>query len=296
MKNILQHILENNILADTHCHLSMSVYKEDCIDVVRRADTQGVHLTVGMSVDLDNSKEVVAQAEKFPSLQAAIGIDPEVYIEGSTLVNFSIMPQDTWQLEDYLVKDEASNIVMIGETGLDNYWNKKNDLSEQEEHKSRQLQRALFHEHILLAQKYNMPLSIHSREAIHDCLDILKELESGFSTKKMRGVFHSMTPEEGDTEVTYYQKIRDVQDNGFMVGLNGIITYKNAHILRNSVLRLLEEQGVKKLTEPQELYQAGFVLETDGPYLAPDGKRGERNEPAYVRLIFEFLQNALDKT
>ena len=108
-------------------------------------------------------------------------------------------------------------------------------------------------------------------------------------------MFHSITPEIDDDEYSFEGKLREILEMGFYISLNGIITYKSANLLRNTVLKIFKSKVKCQQSKVSlnDFYNAGFVFETDGPYLAPEGKRGERNEPANVSLVYDFLVSLL---
>jgi TatD DNase family protein len=139
----------------------------------------------------------------------------------------------------------------VGEIGLDFYWDKT--FIEQ--------QYAAFHQQIEWAIHFDIPISIHSRNATDECISVVSEHQKG----KLKGVFHcfSGTPEQA----------KKVIDLGFYLGIGGVVTFKNS--------------GLDKVIE--EISTDHLVLETDAPYLAPAPFRGKRNEPAYLKYVVEKL-------
>ena len=144
-------------------------------------------------------------------------------------------------------------IVAVGECGLDYYNGDSSD-------KGKRLQHELFEKQIDLAKRMDLPLVIHNREADEDCFEIL--LVSGAD----RVVFHCFG---GDLEFA-----RRIWDQGWMTSFTGIVTYPNAGDLREVAKQV-----------PMDL----FMVETDAPFLAPQGHRGKRNEPAYVVEVVEKI-------
>ena len=170
-------------------------------------------------------------------MYGAIGIHPE-YVDNYT-------KEDLFFIEKNLTNKK---IVAIGEIGLDYHYTKDN--------KEKQIE--LFESQLKLAEKYNKPVIVHSREATKDTIDTLKKY-------KVKGVIHSFS---GSFETAcIYIKM------GFLLGVNGVITFKNANI--------------KEVYERIPLHN--IVLETDSPYLAPVPYRGKKNEPANILVIAEFL-------
>ena len=143
-------------------------------------------------------------------------------------------------------------VVAVGEIGLDYYWNKDNV----------ELQKNAFIRQIKLAEEMNLPIIVHSREAARDTMDILSEYAAG----KVGGVVHcfSYSPEIAVEAVKM----------GFYIGVGGVVTFKNA----------------KKLKETVEIIPLEkIVLETDCPYLAPTPFRGERNSSLYLEYVVEEI-------
>nr|WP_240894718.1 TatD family hydrolase [Fodinibius halophilus] len=148
------------------------------------------------------------------------------------------------------------NIVGVGETGLDYYWS--------DEYKSGQKKSLRIHCEV--AKQLNKPIVLHNRDSTEDLLDIIEEQQDG----ELTGVWHSFTGsvDEGKRAI----------DLGLMLGIGGIFTFKNA--------------GVDKAVA--ELPLQKMILETDAPYLAPDPKRGKRNEPAFVKYTAQRLAEVMD--
>jgi TatD DNase family protein len=170
-------------------------------------------------------------------MYGAIGIHPESANEYT---------QDDLDFIEEHIKD--NKIVAIGEIGLDYYWIKDN----------KDQQKELFEYQLKLAEKYNVPVIVHSREATQDTIDILKKY-------KVRGIIHSFS---GSYEVAQiYIKM------GFLLGINGVITFKNCNL--------------KDVVSKLEL--SNIVLETDSPYLTPVPYRGKRNDPTKVMDIARFI-------
>ena len=175
--------------------------------------------------------------KKYPNMYGAIGIHPED-VDG-------VMPDDIKFIEDNLSNEK---IVAIGEIGLDYYYTKEN--------KEEQIK--LFESQLSLAEKYNMPVIVHSRDATEDTINSLKKF-------KCKGVIHSFS---GSLETArIYIKM------GYLLGVNGVITFKNAKIKD-----VIKEVGLKNI-----------VLETDSPYLTPVPFRGTQNNPGHVLEIAQFV-------
>jgi TatD DNase family protein len=148
-------------------------------------------------------------------------------------------------------KTSERSFIAIGEIGLDFYWDKT--FVEQ--------QYETFQWQIDLALKKNLPIVIHSRNSINECIEIVKQNQNG----KLKGVFHCFS---GTTE----QAIQII-DLGFYLGIGGVVSFKNS--------------GLDKVVADVDLKH--IVLETDAPYLAPVPFRGKRNESGYLKYVVEKL-------
>ncbi len=288
--------MEKKVLFDSHCHLNEEVYDNDRDQVVARSIKNGVEYIFDIPARLNSVYNVIEYAKKNSHIFASIGIDMETCVPGSDLFenDFEKVQREVNQLLELDFENNKKFIQMVGETGIDLYWMNKVHLDPKQILDSLEKQKWLFQIHIDIANKYQLPLTIHSREAIAECLKILNE-KIAITHKRIYGIFHSLTPETGDDESSFYHKVKEIHEAGFIVGLNGIVTFKNAHIIRNTVLKIIRENTIKKNNfELSDIYASGFVFETDGPFLSPEGKRGERNEPRNIKSIVEILLSYLE--
>lgn len=223
---------------DTHCHL-YSEYYDDLEQVKKRSFANGITKVINNGCDQKTNEEILKLIAKNEYMYGAIGIHPENVYEYSQ--------KDL----DFIEKNiNNKKIVAIGEIGLDYHYEKT----------SKEEQKKLFEYQLALAEKYKMPVVIHSREATQDTIDILKKYN-------VNGVIHSFS---GSLEVAkIYIKM------GYLLGVNGVITFKNANI-----------KDVYK-----EIPLENIILETDSPYLTPHPYRGKKNEPMYIKTIAEFVAN-----
>lgn len=224
------------LLVDSHCHLDFPELAADMPQLLSRMRENGVGWALCAGVTLERLPAVLALAREHANIFAAVGVHPDV--------------QDGAEpTEDQLVElAQDPKVVAIGETGLD-YYRLEGDL---------EWQRARFRTHIAAAQRAGKPLIIHTRAAAADTLRILREENA----QAVGGVFHCFTE---DMEVA-----RQALDLGFMISLSGIVTFKNAVVLK-------EVAGTVPLDR--------LLVETDAPYLAPVPYRGKINQPAYVRHV-----------
>jgi TatD DNase family protein len=268
----------HNTLFDSHSHLNALEFDKDIDEVLQRSlDSEVLHI-VDVAVDFDSSKKSIALSKKFLGIVfSTVGIDPETQVPGSTLyknvVDFESYLHNYFNELFKLVEDNQEFIVGIGETGVDNYWVKQGAVSVADQEESIRKQLALLNIHIELARHFDLPLTLHSRGYESELIDCLKG-------KGVRGVFHSYT---GDLETA-----KRILDSGFGLGINGIITFKNAQAMRDIYKQLLKGT---KINSPEDLYSRNIFLETDAPYLSPE--RGERNEPKNISDIFKFIQENL---
>lgn len=223
------------MFCDTHCHLFKEYY-EDIDSIINNAVNEGINRMITSGCDNNSNKEVLDLVKK-DFVYGTLGIHPES-------VN-DYKEEDLNFIEQNLCN---SKIVAIGEIGLDYYY----------ERESREKQIELFEKQLALAEKYNMPVVIHSREATNDTINCLKKFH-------VRGVIHSFS---GSLETAnIYIKM------GFLLGVNGVVTFKNCNL--KDVLEKIELDNI--------------ILETDSPYLTPVPFRGKRNDPSKINNIAEFI-------
>ena len=224
------------MFVDTHCHLYRSYY-EDLDDIIEQIKQSEIYRVINNSCDKSSNIEVLELVGKYDLMYGALGIHPESVDDYSQ--------KDLDFIEEH-IKD--NKIVAIGEIGLDYYWVKDN----------KEKQKELFEYQLRLAEKYNIPVIVHSREATQDTIDILKKY-------KVRGVMHGFS---GSYEVAQiYIKM------GFLLGINGFITFKNCNL--KDVIQRIDVSNI--------------VLETDSPYLTPVPYRGKRNDPTKIMDIAKFI-------
>ncbi|MGB9706607.1 MAG: TatD family hydrolase [Microgenomates group bacterium] len=235
------------MLIDTHAHLNFPDYEKDLDKVVARAIKAGVKKIICVSSNITDSKKAIEIAKKHPKIVfAAVGIHPH-----------QTDPENQTPVEEQIKKLEKlakqKEVVAIGECGLD-----FSPAPPKEKERPRSVQQFLFESQIKLAQKLNLPLLIHSREAFKETVEILKKF------KGLKGVFHCYAGGK--------KGIPKVEELGFFFGLAGNLTYDEG--LQN-VLRQIPLEKI--------------VLETDSPFLAPVPFRGQRNEPAHIKIIAQAL-------
>lgn len=235
------------MLIDTHCHLFKEYY-DSLEEVIKIAKENNVDYYITNGCDHKSNVEVLETIFKYPEVYGAIGIHPESVMD--------YKKEDINFIEENINNDK---IVAIGEIGLDYHYTKEN--------KKEQIE--LFETQLALAEKYNISVIIHSREATEDTINSLKKY-------KVKGTIHSFS---GSVETAnIYIKM------GFMLGINGVVTFKNSHLKET-----IKEIGLDHI-----------ILETDSPYLTPEPFRGKKNDPSKVLDIAKFLAQefeiSLDET
>ncbi len=232
-------------MIDTHCHVHDPKFDADRDEVVARARAAGVSAMVTVGENAEDSREAIVVAQRY-GLAAAVGIHPHEAKNASGDVAGELRP-----LLD------LPGVVAIGETGLDYYY----------DNSPRERQAEVLRAQIRLARDTGMPVVFHQRDAVGDFSAILREEW----TAGMRGVVHCFTG-------TVTEARTFVDEFGLFLGIGGVLTFPNAHALREAVAAV----GA-----------AHLVLETDCPYLAPVPMRGKRNEPAFVSHTAAKLSEVL---
>ncbi|MED3662450.1 TatD family hydrolase [Ureibacillus sp. FSL K6-8385] len=226
---------------DTHVHLNADQFQEDLQEVIDRALAAKIEKMVVVGFDRKTIERAMNLIEKYECLYAVIGWHPVDAIDCTE-------KELTW-IEELT---HHPKVVGIGETGLDYHWDKS----------PKEVQQELFRRQIRLAQKVNLPIVIHNREATGDVVRILREENA----QTVGGVMHCFS---GSVETA-----RECIKMNFMISLGGPVTFKNARM--------------PKLVA-KEIPLEHLLIETDAPYLAPHPYRGKRNEPSFVPLVAEEI-------
>lgn len=225
------------MLVDTHSHIYTEDFSEDIADVIQRAYENEVRKIVLPNIDSSSVKRMLDLVEQYPQICFPLmGLHPTSVTEDY---------EEELQLVEFWLQKEK--FYGIGEVGIDLYWD-KTFIAEQTD---------AFRRQVRLSQKYDLPLVIHFRESFDEVITVLRE-ENKPGT---RGVFHSFSGTA--------QQAQQVTDLGFLIGVNGVVTFKNSGL----------EQLVQKV-DPSHL-----LLETDSPYLTPVPFRGKRNESSYIVYV-----------
>ena len=234
------------MLFDTHAHLDDRAFDCDREALISGLREKGIALVMNPGCSLESSKNAVALAKKYPFLYAAVGSHPDAADEVDEAV-----------LNEYRLLCREEKVKAIGEIGLDYHY----------EDIPREIQKKAFRMQMALAQEVGLPVIIHQREALADCLEILGDFP------EVKGVFHSFSGSA--------QTARELTAQGWYVGFTGVLTFKNAR---------------KALEAAKAVPKDRIVLETDCPYMAPEPYRGRRNDPGYLYRMAEVLGELLEIT
>ncbi len=228
---------------DTHCHLSKEDY--DDIDlVIKENKEKNVNRIIISGCTKETIVESIALADKYQEVYLTIGYHPS---EAKIITS-----KDLELLEDQIRNN--SKVKGIGEIGLDYHYGKE-DI---------ELQKDFFRKQMKLAEKLNLPVVIHSRDATKDTISILKEFP------QVIGDIHCFS---GSIETAkIYVSI------GYKIGIGGVVTFKNSNLYK-----VIEAIGIENI-----------VLETDAPYLAPVPVRGKKNSSKYIPYIADKLSEILN--
>lgn len=225
-------------MIDSHCHINDELYKDNPLDYINDSLVANVNKFLVVGFDLVSSKESIKIAELYDGCFAAVGIHPS-----------DAKKAGASDLDN--IKELAKNkkVIAIGEIGLDFYWDKDEKIKEQ--------QKEFFIKQISIANECNLPISIHCRDAIEECLQILKQ-----NPVKKGGIMHCYA---GSAE-----SAKEFIKLGFVLGFGGTVTFKNS---------------IKPKEVVASIPSSAYVLETDSPYLTPEPFRGKPNHSKYLYLV-----------
>ena len=229
------------MLIDTHSHIYLPEFENDRVLMLERAEKEGINRILMPAIDSTTHGAMIKLEENKETCLSMMGLHP-----------CSIKENPEAELKTALDFLEKRPFIAIGETGLDFYWDKT----------FIQQQYLAFYKQIEWALHYDIPVVIHSRNSIDECIAVVKEHQKG----KLKGVFHCFS---GNIE-----QATQITGLGFYLGIGGVLTFKNS--------------GLDAVMEKISL--DNIVLETDAPYLAPVPFRGKRNEPSYLKYVVDKLK------
>lgn len=229
------------MIIDTHSHIYLPEFDADRAEMLARAENDRIRLILMPAIDNQTHSAMLKTEQDFG---------------GKCLSMMALHPcsvKEGYKQELKIVREyfEKRRFVAVGETGLDFYWDRT---FTKEQYESFQTQ-------IELALQYDVPVVIHSRNSIDECIEVIAENQKG----GLKGVFHCFS---GDIK-----QAKQIIDLGLYLGIGGVITFKNS--------------GLDKVM--QDVDMKNVVLETDAPYLAPVPFRGKRNECSYLKYVVEKL-------
>lgn len=229
------------MIFDTHTHLNVDQFKDDIPETIQRAAELGVTEMAIVGFDTPTIKKSLELSKVYDHLYSIIGWHP------TEAGNYSKEIE-----KDLEMKLTLPKVVALGEIGLDYYWMED----------PKDVQEKVFRRQIAIAKEHNLPISIHTRDAMEDTYRILKDEQ----VPEAGGIMHSFS---GDSE--WMERFIDL---GMHISLSGVVTFKKA----------IEVHDVAKLVPLERL-----LIETDAPYLAPVPYRGKRNEPGFTRYVAERI-------
>jgi len=222
---------------DTHSHL-FNEYYDNIEEIINKCKDNGVKRIIVSGVDMKSNKEVLELVNKYDIVYGSIGFHP------TELDDFSYDDLD-W-LEEHI---NDNKIVAVGEIGLDYHYDNTDKI----------IQYDVLKRQLDIALKHNKPIIFHSRDAIGDTYNILSEY-------KLKGSIHCYS---GSVEMA-----REFIKHGYMIGVGGVVTYKNSKILKEVV---------------KDVDLSYILLETDSPYLSPEPYRGMKNDSSYICEIAKVI-------
>ena len=237
--------MENNFynIFDSHAHYDDSKFDEDRKEIIQKMYDEGVTKIISAGYNLESSKYASKLTSEYDFIYTTCGISPNDIPEG----------EKEFYKELIEIKELTKNekCVAIGEIGLDYYWNKEN----------KEYQKRAFIEQINLANEVDLPIVIHSRDAISDTLEILKN-----NKVNRKGVFHCC--------MLNRELVKEALKLGFYISFAGPVTFKNSKNAQEIIKMVPNER---------------FFIETDSPYLSPEPNRGKRNDSRNLKYIVEKI-------
>lgn len=232
---------------DSHAHYNDEKFNEDMEQVIQAVYNSRVTRLVNAGYSLNSSKTALEIAKKYDWIYTISGISPNDIPDSEQELD-----EQLEELENFIIENKEYNkILAIGEIGLDYYWNTEN----------KELQRQAFIKQIEMANKLNLPIVIHTREAVMDTLEILKKHDVN-----KKGIFHCCPLNR--------ELVKEALKLGFYISFAGPITFKNSKNADEII-------GMVPLDR--------ILIETDSPYLSPEPNRGKRNDSRNVRFTAEKI-------
>ena len=231
---------------DNHAHLDDEKFNEDREELIEKIKQEGIETFISAGYSLESSKKAIELSKKYEFIYTTCGISPN---------DIPQTEEELWIMLEEIKKlaKENSKVRAIGEIGLDYYWEK--------EQKRRELQKKAFTEQIKIANELKLPIVIHTREAVMDTLEILKQNEV-----YKKGIFHCCPLNR--------ELVKEGLKLGFYISFAGPVTFKNSKNA-DEIINMVPNDKI--------------LIETDSPYLSPEPLRGRRNDPRNVKYIAEKI-------
>jgi TatD DNase family protein len=226
---------------DSHCHLNFPSIRADIKNIIKRCETNGVNKLLTINTNPDEFDDHFNLIKEFENIYIAYGIHPEEVKENSYL-----------SLDNLENKIKNNRVIGIGETGLDFYHSIE----------FKQKQYEIFESHIKASKEFDLPIIIHQRNSEKEIIEVLKK----YKNDNLKIVFHCFT---GSKELLQF-----CDENKYYISLSGIITFKNANVLRETIKNASLDL---------------LLIETDSPFLSPIPMRGKDNEPSFVKFTADYL-------
>ena len=229
---------------DNHAHLDDEKFDKDRDEIIEEIHKSGIDKFVSAGYSLESSKKSIELSKKYDFIYSTCGISPN---------DIPQTEEEVWKELEKIKKiaKENKKVVAIGEIGLDYHWNTEN----------KELQKKAFIEQIKIANELNLPIQIHTREAVMDTLEILKQ-----NNVNKKGIFHCCPLNR--------ELVKEGLKLGFYISFAGPVTFKNSKNA-NEIIKMVSCDKM--------------LIETDSPYLSPEPKRGKRNDPRNVKYIAEKI-------
>ncbi|MBQ8038666.1 MAG: TatD family hydrolase [Lachnospiraceae bacterium] len=231
------------MIFETHAHYDDDRFHDDRDEILGQMQEAGIKRIINVGASIESIKTTLELAEKYDFVYAAVGVHPS---------DISDLNEETfaWLKE----QTNLQKVIAIGEIGLDYYWDKEPEVQAN--------QRYWFGRQIELARETNLPIIIHSRDAGADTMQVMKEHHA----EEIPGVIHCYS---------YSKEVAmEFIKMGYYIGIGGVITFKNARKLVETVEAIPMER---------------ILLETDCPYMAPEPFRGKRNSSLYLPYVVEKI-------
>lgn len=239
-------------LFDSHSHYNDEKFDMDRDNIIKETLESGVSNFIVAGYNIESSKKAIEISEEYKELYAIVGISPN---DVDNIKTKKDIEENAFKIEEIARNDK---VVAIGEIGLDYYWNKEN----------KEIQKQLFIKQIELANKLDLPIVIHTRDAFVDTIDILKQ-----NNVNKKGIFHCCP--------LNMELIKEAIKLDFYISLSGVITFKNAKNV-DEIINMIPEDRL--------------LIETDSPYLSPEPMRGKRNNSMNVKYVAEKIADVKNKT